>query len=33
LDSWDIPGLITRVHVDGTLNDPSDTDRGWSIEI
>ena len=33
LDSWDIPDLITRVHVDGTLNDPSDKDRGWSIEI
>jgi len=33
VDSWDIPGLITRVHVDGTLNDPSDLDRGWSVEI
>ena len=25
LDSWDIPGLISKVHVDGTINDPSDT--------
>ena len=33
LDSWDIPGLITNVHIDGTLNDPSDLDNGWSIEI
>ena len=33
LDSWDIPGLITSVHVDGTLNDPRDKDRSWSIEI
>ena len=33
IDSWDIPGLITKVHVDGTLNDPSDEDRAWSVEI
>ena len=26
-------GLKSAVHVDGTINDPSDTDRGWSIEI
>ena len=33
LDSWDIPGLITKVHVDGTINDPSDRDKGWGVEI
>lgn len=33
LDSWDIPGLITKVHIDGTLNDPSDRDKGWGVEI
>ena len=33
LDSWDIPGLITKVNIDGTLNDPSDMDKGWSVEI
>ena len=33
IDSWDIPGLITQVHVDGTLNDPSDKDKSWSLEI
>lgn len=30
---WDIDGLRSAVHLDGTLNDPSDIDRGWSIEI
>ncbi len=33
LDSWDIPGLKTAVHINGTLNDPKDTDKGWSVEI
>jgi hypothetical protein len=33
LHSWEIRGLKTAVHVDGTLNDPSDTDRGWSVEF
>jgi hypothetical protein len=33
VDSWNIPGLKTAIHVDGTLNDPKDTDHGWSIEI
>jgi cellulose/xylan binding protein with CBM9 domain len=32
-NGWEIPGLRTAVYVDGTLNDPSDTDRGWSVEI
>lgn len=32
-NSWEIPGLLTAVHIDGTLNDPRDTDRGWSAEI
>ncbi len=30
---WNLKGLKTAVHVDGTLNDPSDRDRGWSIEL
>ncbi|MBI4877113.1 MAG: carbohydrate-binding family 9-like protein [Acidobacteria bacterium] len=30
---WDLPGLKHAVRVDGTLNDPSDTDRGWTAEI
>jgi hypothetical protein len=32
-DAWDIPGLKTAVHVNGTLNDPRDLDKGWTIEI
>jgi hypothetical protein len=33
IHAWDIPGLRTAVHVDGSLNDPTDTDVGWSVEI
>ncbi|MGI8923076.1 MAG: carbohydrate-binding family 9-like protein [Fimbriimonadales bacterium] len=33
LDSWEIPGLRHAVHVEGTLNNPHDTDKGWSVEI
>jgi hypothetical protein len=32
-NSWEIPGLKTAVAIDGTLNDPSDRDRGWTLEI
>ena len=31
--SWDIQGLMTGVHVLGTLNDPSDRDKAWTVEI
>ncbi len=31
--AWDIAGLETAVHVDGTLNQPEDGDRGWSVEL
>ena len=30
---WDMAGLLTAVRLDGTLNDPSDEDRGWTVEI
>ena len=30
---WDMAGLRTAVHLDGTLNNPLDVDRGWSVEI
>jgi len=30
---WDIVGLKTAVQVYGTVNDSSDTDTGWSVEI
>jgi hypothetical protein len=32
-NSWQIPGLLTAVSIDGTLNDPRDRDRGWTVEI
>lgn len=33
LNSWHVPGLKKAVSVNGTLNDPSDTDRGWTVEL
>jgi hypothetical protein len=33
VNGWEIPGIKVATHVDGTINDPSDTDRGWSLEI
>lgn len=32
-NEWEIPGLRTAVQVRGTLNDPRDTDTGWTLEI
>ena len=32
-NSWEIPGLRTAVAIDGTINDPRDRDRGWTLEI
>lgn len=32
-NEWEIPGLKTAVQVRGSLNDPRDRDRGWSVEI
>lgn len=32
-DSWEMPGAKTAVHINGTLNNPTDTDRGWTIEL
>jgi hypothetical protein len=32
-NSWEIEGLKTAVWVDGTLNDPRDRDRGWTVEL
>lgn len=31
--NFDIEGLETAVQVEGTLNDNSDIDKGWSVEI
>jgi hypothetical protein len=33
LNSWDIAGLKTQVSVRGTINNPSDKDEGWTVEI
>lgn len=31
--NWDFPGLRKAVHIDGTLNDDRDRDRGWTVEL
>lgn len=33
LHDWEMPGLRHAVHLRGTLNDASDTDDGWSVEL
>jgi hypothetical protein len=33
VNAWEIAGLKTAVKLDGTLNDPRDTDKGWALEI
>jgi hypothetical protein len=32
-NSWEIPGLRTAVAIHGTLNQPGDRDRGWTVEM
>ena len=31
--SWDFPGLKTAVHVDGKINDDTEPDKGWTVEL
>jgi hypothetical protein len=33
INGWEAIGLKTAVHVNGTLNDPTDADTGWTVEI
>lgn len=33
VDPDNLPGLRTALHIDGTLNDPADTDTGWTTEV
>ncbi len=33
INAWEITGLIRGVYLDGSLNDPSDLDRSWSLEL
>jgi hypothetical protein len=30
---WSIQGLRTAVDINGTINDPSDMDQGWTVEM
>ncbi len=32
-NAWEAEGVKTAVHVNGTLNQSGDTDRGWTVEI
>ena len=32
LTSWNVEGMRSAVKIQGTLNDPSDTDKGWTVE-
>ena len=33
MNGWDIHGLRVGVRVEGTLNNPGDADRGWTVEL
>lgn len=33
LNGYDMHGLRTAVHVDGSINDPSAENKGWSVEV
>jgi hypothetical protein len=33
VNSWEIPGMKSAVHLEGTLNDAHDTDRAWTVEL
>src|SRR5678816_2008746 len=33
VNGWEIAGMKTAVNLDGTLKDPRDVDRGWTVEI
>ena len=30
---WDCPGIQSAIHCEGTLNNPKDTDKFWSVEM
>lgn len=31
--NWEFMGMESAVYIDGTLNNPNDTDKSWSVEI
>lgn len=33
LNNWEFAGMKSAVYVDGTLNNPKDSDRSWSVEV
>lgn len=33
LNNWEFAGMKSAVYVDGTINNPDDTDRSWSVEV
>jgi hypothetical protein len=33
LNNWDMKGIQSAVYLQGTLNDPSDRDTSWSVEV
>ena len=33
INAWDIRGLQSAVHINGTLNNPADQDTSWTIEL
>ncbi|MCE5168463.1 carbohydrate-binding family 9-like protein [Paenibacillus profundus] len=33
INSWDIRGIKTAVHIDGEVNNPDVDNRGWSVEV
>ncbi len=33
IDNWNYNGIKSAVHVNGTINNPEDTDIGWTLEI
>lgn len=33
INAWEVTGMKTAVKINGTINDPSDTDKGWTLEI
>jgi len=32
-DAWEIAGAKSAVRIDGTLNQPDDSDKGWTVEL
>ncbi len=33
LNGWELAGMKSAVWVDGTINNPNDTDKSWSVEV